>query len=158
MTPFLTILNYRRGSCVYMKYNWRGQSILKSLSGSKNSNQIKKVWNSKRIYNDIVHLNYLFYSVAVNYYLEGGRQSWNQICERHDIDCTENNYGFTDTSTLTIFRDNGVNYTTGLDTDTYSHTDDPKYIKRCVGFNEEIRWVEKHSEQDQLWQCTGVPK
>ena len=83
----------------------------------------------------------MFYSVAVNHYLEGGKKSCNQICERHDADCIDTNHGFTDDSTLAIFRDKGVNCTTGLPTDTYSHPDDPKYIKSCFGFTKKcIGW------------------
>ena len=93
----------------------------------------------------------MFYSVAVNHYLEGGKKSCNQICERHDADCIDTNHGFTDDSTLAIFRDKGVNCSTGLPTDTYSHPDDPKYIKSCFWVYQEMYWVEKHSEKDQLW-------
>ena len=84
----------------------------------------------------------LFYSTAVTYFLEGGTQNCDKICQRHGYVCTATNHGFTSTSTLRIFKNKGVNCKTGFNTDTYIYEDNPAYITancggwggRCIGW------------------------
>ena len=70
----------------------------------------------------------IFYSAANHYYLEGGRQSCDHICQKHSSVCTATCHRFTNTSTLAIFGDKGVNCTTNMYTDTYCYPDSPMYI------------------------------
>ena len=86
---------------------------------------------------DIVPLNYLlFYSTEFNYYLEGGRQSCNQICQKHVSRCTSMNHNFRNETILSIFGDQGANCTTGFDTDEYRNTDEPVFVNgwKCLGW------------------------
>ena len=90
------------------------------------------------IQNDVlVPFNYpLLYSTALSYYLEGGKQSCDQICEKYGALCAATNHGFTNAGTLAIFQDRGVNCTTGSDTDEQTSTYEPMYFDdwRYIGW------------------------